>query len=204
MQTETEVSLTHKPQTTSQEKEPSSNLSATAPGQVRVIKRNGTVVTYDSSKIAIAITKAFLAVEGGTAAASSRIHETVENITDQITTTFKRRMPSGGTLHIEEVQDQVELALMRSGAHKVARDYVLYREERARVRAEKSKQANLSELPSINVTLDDGSVQPLDMARIQIIANEACEGLKDVEPKAILDEALRNLYYGVSINEVNT
>ena len=53
-------------------------LQATAPGQVRVIKRNGTVVSYDDSKIAVAITKAFLAVEGGSAAASSRIHETVE------------------------------------------------------------------------------------------------------------------------------
>jgi ribonucleoside-diphosphate reductase alpha chain len=207
MHTETEVSLTSKPkQTTSAPKQSNSNLSATAPGQIRVIKRNGTVVTYDQSKIAIAITKAFLAVEGGTAAASSRIHETVDNIAGQITATFKRRMPSGGTLHIEEVQDQVELALMRSGDHKVARDYVLYREQRARLRADrlqadKSKQAKL---PSINVTLDDGSVQPLDMNRIQIIVNEACENLKDVAPKAILDEALRNLYDGVSINDVNT
>ena len=206
MHTETEVSLAAAPQPNSTKKhnDHNNNLSATAPGQVRVIKRNGTVVTYDQSKIAIAITKAFLAVEGGTAAASSRIHEMVANITDQITATFKRRMPSGGTLHIEEVQDQVELALMRSGAHKVARDYVLYREQRARLRAEKSKQEKQDRLPTINVTLDDGSVQPLDLERIQFIVNEACQGLKDVEPKAILDEAMRNLYDGVSINDVNT
>ncbi len=205
MHTETEVSLNPMPKTTTAKPQEPSNLSATAPGQVRVIKRNGTVVTYDPSKISIAITKAFLAVEGGTAAASSRIHETVESITDQITATFKRRMPSGGTLHIEEVQDQVELALMRTGAQKVARDYVLYREQRARLRKEKNEaEANLQQLPTINVTLDDGSVQPLDMNRIQVIVNEACEGLKDVEPQAILEEALRNLYDGVSINDVNT
>ncbi len=107
---------------------PSPDIYATAPGQIRVIKRNGTVVPYDDSKIAVAITKAFLAVEGGTAAASSRIHETVDKLNKQVHTTFSRRMPSGGTIHIEDIQDQVELALMRNGEHKVARDYVLYRE----------------------------------------------------------------------------
>lgn len=99
------------------------DLAATAPGQLRVIKRNGTVVPYTDDKITVAITKAFLAVEGGTAAASSRIHDTVARLTEQVTATFKRRMPSGGTIHIEEIQDQVELALMRAGEQKVARDY---------------------------------------------------------------------------------
>src|SRR5690606_23251575 len=88
------------------------DLAATAPGQLRVIKRNGTVVPYTDDKITVAITKAFLAVEGGSAAASSRIHDTVARLTEQVTATFKRRMPSGGTIHIEEIQDQVELALM--------------------------------------------------------------------------------------------
>ncbi|MEX1033532.1 MAG: ribonucleoside-diphosphate reductase subunit alpha [Cellvibrionaceae bacterium] len=182
----------------------SSAMSATAPGKIRVIKRNGTVVTYDDSKIAVAVTKAFLAVEGGTAAASSRIHELVESLTEQISSTFKRRMPSGGTIHIEEIQDQVELALMRSGEHKVARDYVLYREQRARIRAEKKAQQASVDHPTLNVTMEDGSVQPLDMDRIQVIVNEACAGLKDVDSQAILGEALRNLYDGVSITDVNT
>ena len=114
----------------SQESPPTarSTLDATAPGQLRVIKRNGTVVPYDESKIAVAITKAFLAVEGGTAAASSRIRELIARNAAQVTRTFDRRMPSGGTMHIEEIQDQVELVLMRGGEHKVARSYVLYRE----------------------------------------------------------------------------
>src|SRR5690625_2967979 len=107
---------TEHPTSPSQSTEPSagtgfsaSNVSATAPGQLRVIKRNGTVVSYDVSKISVAMTKAFLAVEGDTAAVSGRVHETVNNLTDLITATFKRRMPSGGTIHIEEIQDQVEL-----------------------------------------------------------------------------------------------
>jgi ribonucleoside-diphosphate reductase alpha chain len=185
-----------------------STISATAPGKLRVIKRNGTVVPYDESKIEIAMTKAFLAVEGGVAAASRRVHDTVKVLTQQITDTFKRRMPSGGTVHIEDIQDQVELALMRGGEHKVARDYVLYREERARVREKEAKPAlspeQLASYPKINVMLADGSQAPLDMDRIHTIVSEACEGLKDVDAKVILDEAMRNLYDGVAMEDINT
>ena len=103
------------------------SVAATAPGNLKVIKRNGAVAPYNEDKIAVALSKAFLAVEGGTAAASPRIREMVGELTGQVSSTFKRRFPSGGTIHIEEIQDQVELVLIRSGEHKVARDYVLYR-----------------------------------------------------------------------------
>ncbi len=178
----------------------STSLAATAPGQLRVIKRNGTVGSIDASKIAVAMTKAFLAVEGGTAAASSRIHETVANLTQQIDETFRRRMPSGGTVHIEDIQDQVELALMRSSEQKVARDYVLYREAHARTRAEKlaSEQTNDSDYPSLQVTKADGSRAALDIGRLRTIVREACADLEGVEEKAIIEEAMRNLYDGVS------
>lgn len=182
------------------------SLTATAPGQLRVIKRNGTVGSFDASKIAVALTKAFLAVEGGTAAASSRIHEKVDSLTKQVVATFKRRMPSGGTIHIEEIQDQVELTLMRAGEQKVARDYVLYREEHARLRAQKQAAAQTpdADYPSINVVLADGTRAPLDINRMRTIVREACAGLKGVEEKAILDEAMRNLYDGVAEKDVNT
>jgi ribonucleoside-diphosphate reductase alpha chain len=182
----------------------SAEINATAPGQIRVIKRNGTVVGYDESKIAVAITKAYLAIEGGTAAASSRIHETVEKLMQQVSTTFKRRMPSGGTIHIEDIQDQVELALMRSGEQKVARSYVLYREEHARKRAAKAATESTKSHPSIKVTLPDGSQAPLDLGRLEVIVEEACTDLSDVSAKAIIDEALKNLYNGVPLADVST
>ena len=116
---------------TSPGQEDAITVASTAPGQLRVIKRNGAVVAYDESKISVAITKAYLAVEGGNAAASTRIHESVAQLGRQITAIFKRRMPSGGTIHIEDIQDQVELALMRTGEHKVARSYVIYRADHA-------------------------------------------------------------------------
>ncbi|MFT6957155.1 MAG: ribonucleoside-diphosphate reductase alpha chain [Halieaceae bacterium] len=183
----------------------SASIAATAPGQVRVIKRNGTVVPFEASKIAVAITKAFLAVEGGSAAASSRIHETVAKLTDMVTATFQRRMPSGGTIHIEDVQDQVELSLMRAGEHKIARDYVIYREEQARKRAAKQalSPATQKAANAINVIQLDGSKAPLDLDRLHTIVSEACAGLSDVSESQILDEALRNLYDGVTAEELS-
>lgn len=181
------------------------DLAATAPGQLRVIKRNGTVVPYTDDKITVAIAKAFLAVEGGSAAASSRIHDTVARLTEQVTATFKRRMPSGGTIHIEEIQDQVELALMRAGEQKVARDYVIYREAQATKRKSANAGSDIAQPhPSIRITQADGSQRPLDLGRLQTIIREACEGLAEVDGALIERETLKNLYDGVAEKDVNT
>ena len=184
-----------------QEKE----TAAITPGQMRVIKRNGSVVPYNQEKIAIAITKAFLAVEGGAAAASTRIHNKVNELANSVTITFSRRMPSGGTLHIEEIQDQVELELMRSEERTVARSYVLYREERTKARKEETdEEEQHEEKPGIKVVLDDGSESTLDTQRINTIVEEACEGLLDVSPKEIIEEAKKNLYNGVNMADVRS
>ena len=181
----------------------SSASSATAPGQIRVIKRNGAVVGYDESKVVVAITKAYLAVEGGTAAASSRVHDTVVKLGKQISVIFRRRMPSGGTIHIEDIQDQVELALMRTGEHKVARSYVLYRAERARLRDQQRVREH-EEIPAISVTYADGTQGPLDTLRLRTVIDEACEGLDSVSADAIYTETIKNLYPGVRIADVRT
>lgn len=184
---------------------PSSHeIEATKPGEIRVIRRNGKVTPYDDSKIEVAMTKAFLAVEGGAAAASSRVHETVRQLTKQITEAFKRRMPGGGIIHIEDIQDQVELALMRNGEQKVARSYVLYREERARERAARDS-AKLDAIVGDNqvmVTVEDGSKRPLDVERLHTVVVEACKDLSDVTPDQILKDTMRNLYDGVAIKDV--
>ncbi|MDC0237043.1 ribonucleoside-diphosphate reductase subunit alpha [Gammaproteobacteria bacterium] len=182
----------------------SPSIAATAPGQIRVIKRNGTVVPYAEDKIGVAMTKAFLAVEGGTAAASPRIRELVAGLAGQVSSTFTRRLPSGGTIHIEDVQDQVELALMRSGEHKVARTYVLYREERARARKSEVVDSASDQSITINVVRRDGDRAALDMERIRTLVTEACEGLEDVDAQRILTESLSNMYDGISEVDVAT
>src|SRR5262249_38395384 len=104
-------------------------------GDYKIIRRNGAVVGFEPSKISIAVTKAFLAVNGGQGAASARVRELVEQLTANVVAALVRRQPAGGTFHIEDVQDQVELSLMRSGEHDVARAYVLYRAKRMEERA---------------------------------------------------------------------
>lgn len=175
---------------------------APLPGEFRVIKRNGETAPFSADKIQIAITKAFLAVEGAKAADSNRIHDTAEQLSQQVIDTFKRRLPTGGILHIEEIQDQVELALMRSGEQKIARSYVLYREQRAQQRAQSQNPSILKTHPDIMVTTASGEQQRLDVQRLEVIVLEACEGLEDVQAHAILEETLRNLYQNMPIDEV--
>ena len=183
---------------------PSEDLNITAPGKLRVIKRNGKVVSFEEDKIKIAVTKAFLANESGNAAASERIHRKVEDITKDVQDIFKRRMPSGGTLHIEEIQDQVELQLMRSEEYIVARKYILYREERASERIKDKSQHTTVEAPAISVTKKDGTKVPLDINRLASVVNHACEGLEDVSADSILTESIKNLYDGVSISDMKS
>ena len=203
------ASATEQPQNTAlplDTGDPSADITATAPGHYRVIRRNGKVTNFDKEKIKVAMTKAFLAVEGGNAAASSRIHEIVDTLTDKVVYALTRSRPDGGTFHIEDIQDQVELALMREGHHKAARSYVLYREERAKARAEaRSKQKSTTKTQSyMNVRAADGTTKPLDMNRLLKVVTEACRDTADVDPTPIIEEALRNLYEGVPEQEVGT
>ena len=173
----------------------------------RIIRRNGAVVGFEPSKIAIAVTKAFLAVNGGQGAASARIRELVEQLTASVVSALVRRQPTGGTFHIEDIQDQVELALMRSGEHDVARAYVLYRAKRQDERRQQleSQQASKTDVavPQIHVIVD-GQPTALDIAQVRNLITAACVGLdKLADPEAILAETLKNLYDGVPVEELH-
>jgi ribonucleoside-diphosphate reductase alpha chain len=175
---------------------------ATEPG-MQIIRRNGTVSPFDAGKISVAMTKAFLAVEGHTAAASRRVHEAVEKLTGEVVGALTRRMGEGRTFHIEDVQDQVELALMRSEHHKVARAYVLYREERTKQRIEDAAKATKPPAePLLHVRLANGTRVPLDTDRLTLIVQEACAGLDGVDAAPVLGETHRNLYDGISQDEL--
>ncbi len=173
----------------------------------KVVRRNGKVTPFDRSKIEVALTKAFLSVEGGTAAASSRIHDTVRKLAVQVNDNLFRRMPDGGVVHIEDIQDQVELALMRSGERKIARAYVIYREDRAHARAEKAEKepaTKASKKDVITVTTSNGDTKPLDKNRIRKIIAEAVLGLDGVNQQTVEKEALRNLFDGIPEEDVGS
>ncbi|MFN9764794.1 MAG: ribonucleoside-diphosphate reductase subunit alpha [Pseudomonadota bacterium] len=168
----------------------------------QVIRRNGAVVSFEPQKITVALMKAFLAVHGTQGAASASVRETVEHLTEAVVRTLLRSRPSGGTFHLEDVQDSVELGLMRSGHHEVARAYVLYRERRAQERARTVQQAAPRE-PVLQVT-DGGLRRPLDMTALRALVESACAGLgSEVDAGPILAETRRNLYDGVPIDEVH-
>ena len=171
--------------------------------QYKVIRRNGAVVGFEPSKIAIAVTKAFLAVNGGQSAASARVRELTAQLTDHVVTALMRRKPEGGAIHIEEIQDQVELALMRGGEHEVARAYVLYREKRAQERAHEKQKGTKGDAATtaINV-VEQGVSRPLDLARLKELVQSSCAGLAEVEPERILKATLKDLYEGVPMDEV--
>ncbi|ASC64113.1 MULTISPECIES: ribonucleoside-diphosphate reductase subunit alpha [Achromobacter] len=173
-----------------------------------IIRRNGSVVGFEPNKIAIAMTKAFLAVNGGQGAASARVRELVETLTTQVVNALVRNRPGGGTFHIEDVQDQVELALMRSGEHDVARSYVLYREKRTQERAAaaaaegQEKAAAAPQEHTLNVT-DAGVRRPLNLSELRATIEAAGEGLAEfIDSEAILKETVKNLYDGIPVDEV--
>ena len=168
----------------------------------QILRRNGAVVSFEPNKIAVALMKAFLAVHGTQGAASASVRETVDGLTESVVRALLRSRPGGGTFHIEDVQDHVELGLMRGGHHEVARAYVLYRERRAQERV-KQGAVPLVVVPALMVT-DRGSRVPLDSARLQTLIESACADLgDDVRPEPIIAETRRNLYDGVPIDEVH-
>ncbi|MEY3952395.1 MAG: hypothetical protein RL320_1197, partial [Pseudomonadota bacterium] len=167
---------------------------------LKVIRRHGAVVVFEAQKITVALTKAFLAVQGGQGAASARVREVTEQLTQQVVGALLRRMPAGGTVHIEDIQDQVELALMRSGEHEVARAYVLYRERRSQERAAQTRVEVAEHRLSMVV---DGQRVPLDEAWLLQIIRSACAGLEDyAHADDVMSDTVKNLYDGVPVEEV--
>ena len=167
----------------------------------KIIRRNGAVVSFEPAKITIAMMKAFLAVHGTQGAASASVRETVENLTQQLIRALVRSRPGGGTFHIEDVQDQVELGLMRGGHHEVARAYVLYRERRAEARAQQQAQTK-PQIPTIHV-MEQNQRVALDLHVLRSRIEAACAGLgADVKAAPIVSETMRNLYDGVPMDEV--
>ena len=200
MQTAQNTPTSQQPGSSTRSSAASANVNS-ALAHFQIIRRNGAVVPFEPNKIAVAMMKAFLAVHGTHGAASASVREMVEELTQTVVRALMRSRPGGGTFHIEDVQDHVELGLMRGGHHEIARAYVLYREKRSQERASKVEQGKprVAQLFAI----DNGQRVPLDMDRLQGLIQSACSGLgPDIRFEPILAETLRNLYDGVPMDEV--
>ena len=179
----------------------SSAVTTDQPIQLTVVRRDGSSTAFDPTKISVAMSKAFLAVEGADAGATHRVRDLVADLTGRVVGALTSRGDARRSVQVEDIQDQVELALMRAGEHQVARAYVLYREERTKARTP-SDPAGITERPALSVRAADGSTAPLDIDRLRVIVAEAADGLDSVDPELILDETLGSCYDGIAQHEV--
>ncbi|MEV5962161.1 ribonucleoside-diphosphate reductase subunit alpha [Kribbella sp. NPDC051952] len=177
------------------------NSSADLPTELTVVRRDGSSTAFDPTKISVAMSKAFLAVEGAEAGATHRVRDLVTDLTGRVVGALTSRGDARRSVQVEDIQDQVELALMRAGEHQVARAYVLYREERTKARTP-ADAAGISEKPALTVRAADGNRAPLDIDRLRVIVGEAAEGLDSVDPELILNETLGSCYDGIAQHEV--
>ena len=92
-----------------------------------VIKRSGVIVPFNQDRIANAIYRAAVSVGG-------RDKETANELAKQVVKILNEKFPAGSTPHIEDIQDIVEKVLIENGHAKVAKEYILYREESAKRR----------------------------------------------------------------------
>ncbi|MET3804690.1 ribonucleoside-diphosphate reductase alpha chain [Nakamurella sp. UYEF19] len=169
-----------------------------------VIRRDGSTAPFDAGRIIVAITKAFLAVEGERAQTSSRLRTLVSQLADDVVGTLHRRHAPGGKINLEDVQDQVELVLMRGGHAAVARAYILYREEHRRARDERNTAVS-QPVPiqtSMSVTWPDGTLARLDRERLSSVIDEACAGLGETDAALVLAGTQANLYDGMTTVEL--
>ncbi len=175
--------------------------SADQPIELTVVRRDGSSTAFDRTKISVAMSKAFLAVEGADAGATHRVRDLVTDLTGRVVGALTSRGAARRSVQVEDIQDQVELALMRAGEHQVARAYVLYREERTKARTP-ADPAGIAEKPPLTVRAADGSRAPLDVDRLRVIVAEAADGLESVDPELILNETLGSCYDGIAQHEV--
>ncbi len=174
---------------------------------LRVLRRDRTIAPFDANRIAVAITKAFLAVEGSAAGQTARLRAIVGELTTAVVTPLSQRYgdTSGAALRpipLEQVQDQVELELMRGGHGAVARAYILYREEHRRAREERSGLGAPATSESLLHSVYDGTAVPIDLATLRAAIDEACAGLGDVDADFVFSRAREALYDGMSAAEL--
>lgn len=162
--------------------------------ETQVKKRDGRIVAFDAGRISRAIANAFRAERGLSREAKldAELREEVERTTAAVIS----RLPDEDAVEVETIQDLVEEQLMRDGNYRVARRYIVYREEHNKARMFRGEPGG--EQPSIRVRNEDGSEGVVEAWRVKRRIEDACRGLDNVDPQRILDETLGSLYSGIT------
>ena len=184
---------------------------------ISVKKRDGRLVSFDSSLIEQAMLKAFraeLKLGEGTPVERELRDELVEickNVIGEIVTASSAApgdegsSPKAGDIHVEAIQDAVERQLMRHGHYSVARRYIVYREEHARARSLRHADGAIEGVEDgLRFHVDrDGSREVLDIAKLRKQIRDACRGLEETcDADELLHEVQRQLYDGITPEEI--
>ncbi len=161
-------------------------------------KRDGKAVSFKPEKITLAIAKAFQASNNDEL--NEILIEKARELSDKVVAEIKKLWPEGKSVNIEEIQDIVERTLMSSGYHDVARRYIIYREERAKIRQTESRLEEVSVAWAKNLVIktDAGEERPIDLDSLRFQIETCCKGLADVSAEKILHESLKNYYNGIT------
>jgi len=175
-----------------------------------VVRRDGSIAPFKSEKILNAIKKAFLAQtkirnnKNKDSEQAKSIHQIIDVLTNKVVSALTRRIADGDMIHIEDIQDQVELALMRDEHHKVARAYVLYREQRAasRYHTKKLKEQVGVKVSSMMVTKRDGTKEAVSLDKITNRVSVLSTGLS-IDPIVVAQKAIPGLYNDITSTEID-
>lgn len=173
---------------------------------MNLIKRDGSVVPFQPEKIRTAVLSAFLFDGDGKPYHASGVkqsqadHEKAATVTQNVVAALSRnRGESTAHVHIESVQDQVELELMRSGEHKIARGYVIYRERQTQKRAAEVASAVAAE-PSATVN-DGGTNRVITLSEVTALVSSFSTDLPGVKAEMVAVRAIKDAFEGIAVKD---
>ena len=178
------------------------NTKPLQPGKVYVKKRCGDIAEFNEEKILTAIKKAFIANDPNRAQHSEQLQHQLQHYTQHVLQMVESRRNDSQIIEIEQIQDYVEITLMREGEHQVARSYVLYRAQRNEERKQQQENTDIQENTAYYVHIDNNQSIELTLEWITTIVKQACSQCNNVDPLPIVHEAKRNLFDGISIENV--
>ncbi len=173
-------------------------------------KRDGRTVAFDSGLIQKAIRNAFRAelnlVDGQPL--DPTVAEEIAAITGQVVEQCGADASSADGIGVEQVQDLVEMHLMRGGHYRTARRYIVYRSEHERIRSLQQIEAleeasEKAAAPRLQVLREDGLRTSFDINRIRRRLQYACENLPDCDVEDLTKEVSKSVFDGISVLEID-
>lgn len=177
-----------------------------APHEWLVKKRDGRSTPFELTRIQNAIVNAFRAelnLADGQPLEAEVLAE-VAGVVQSVAEDLAPLASQAAGVDVERIQDLVEMGLMARGHYRVARRYIIYRAEHAKMRAIRGEQPLADSPAVVHVVLEDGTRVPLDPHRARKRLQEAARGLEGlVDLEELAEDVIRSVFDGISVDEIN-